>query len=85
MIRRSSGDPMKHYFGSCVDNPFDTVNDLCEIIDEAEEITREQFLYECEVDTEIELGMYKFPNDYTYYRNGTIYFFAHSCIEHFFR
>ena len=79
-------------FGSCVDNPFDSVDELIEIIDNATEITFEEFIVECdtsglgfEFDQCLKCTMRDYPNDFSYYRNEGIYFYVHSAIEHFFK
>ena len=75
----------KECFGTCVDNPFETVEELSDIIENAHEITKRTFIKRCEVDSEIKAQMRRFPYDYVYYKNGNIYFYTWSVIEHFFK
>jgi len=81
----------KTYRGDCIGNPFRNVNQLSKIIDNSNEISKQTFLKNVELnefmlyDYPIKQQMKKFPNDFTYYSyKGKIYFFTHSMVEHFF-
>jgi hypothetical protein len=77
-----------HYIGCCIDNPFGSVEELSEVIDNALEIKKKTFLKHCDVLEDILDLMRRFLNSYRYYRgkyNGQfIYFYENSCIEYFF-
>ena len=76
---------MKRYIGNCVDNPFENVELLLSIIDNAKEIKKNTFLKACDVDKETQKQMRKFPRDYSYQKNGNVYFYVWSAIEYFYR
>jgi len=76
---------MKRYIGNCVDNPFGHVELLSCVIDNAKEITKETFLTTCAVEKETQNQMKEFPSDYSYHKNGKIYFYVWSAIEYFYR
>ena len=73
------------YFGNCVNNPFDSPEALDEVIDDADEITKKEFLEGCEVTDDLITDMEEFENDYAFYKFEDIYFFTHSAIEYFYR
>jgi len=75
----------KEFIGDCVGNPFSSVEELSDIIDNAKEITKQTFLKLCDVHEDIKQQMRKFPHDYTFFKNKEIYFFQWSMIEHFFK
>lgn len=75
----------KEYFGDCVNNPFNTLENLCLVIDNSKEITKQTFMRNCFVEDEIKKEMRTFPNDYTYYKNRGIYFYVWSMIEYFYK
>jgi len=87
ILKHTKGAEMykKEAFGTCVSNPFDTFEELEVVIDDAIEITMEEFLEECNVDCITFSNMQEYPNDYQFYRTGSIYFFKWSAIETFFR
>ena len=75
------------FIGNCVGNPFSTVEELSNIIDNAREIKKETFLKHCDIDImprictySLEEAMKKFPYDFTFYKFKKIYFYAHSSI-----
>ena len=75
----------KQFIGTCVENPFKNVNQLINMIDNAREITKATFLKHCDVDIDILREMKRFPNDYMFCKNGQVYFFTWSAIEHFYK
>ncbi len=80
---------MKQFLCDCTNPDYEElnlkdVNEFSDFIAEAKEISKNKFLDECQVDTETKLMMFKFPHDFGFYKNGDVYFFTHSCIEHFF-
>jgi hypothetical protein len=91
----------KTIFGTCVGNPFDTVERLSDVIDNAVPISKEEFLRNCDVTEgfepdhtifggqDLKKTMKEFPNDFEYYKgvgkDRGIYFFTHSAIEHFYK
>jgi len=81
---------MKEFVCDCVNPDFEElgvkdVNEFSEFIDDAEEIGRTRFLKVCSVLKEIKKLMFQFPNSYSYWKNGEIYFFENSRIENFFK
>ncbi len=75
---------MSEFIGTCVENPFESVETLGEVIDKAKNIGRTRFLEKVDVEEEDRKMMFQFPHDYDYFVYGNIYFFTHSMIEHFF-
>lgn len=77
---------MKQFIGTCVNNPFHTIDKLNSIIDKSIPITRGCFLNRCEVPEKVKREMYQFPNDFEY-RHSTngIAFYIWSAIEHFYK
>jgi len=82
---REVGVEMKHFIGSCVGNPFKTVNTLCRIVDEAKEINQSTFISECEISEEQIERFCEYPNDYGFYKNNEVMFYKWSSIEHFYK
>ncbi len=91
---------LKHFFGTCVDNPFDNYDELSEVIDNAREISKRQFLIHCNVENDdilyglnmpLKKQFKEWPNDFAFYvfenniNYEDIYFFTHSAIEHFYK
>jgi len=76
---------MKTFIGTCVNNPFGSMERLEAIVDEAEEISQAQFLQQCTVTSSVLAEMQCYPQDFEFYRNGEVYFFCWSAIEHFYR
>ena len=75
----------KESIGTCVDNPFSSVEKLTDIIERGKEISKKHFLDSCNVPDEIQADMLRFPRDYRYYKSGNVMFYEWSAIEHFFR
>ncbi len=80
---------MKTFIGTCVGNPFRSVDDLCQVIDDAREISKKTFLKRCDVPSEQRQDFTDFPNDVSFFvYNGKIgrgiYFYTWSMIEHFY-
>lgn len=75
---------MKDFIGTCVSNPFESLDELEVITDNAREVDKREFLDICEIDDEIKAQMREYPHDYGFYKSGDIYFYTWSCIEHFF-
>lgn len=77
---------MKTFIGDCVGNPFRNIDKLSRVIDEARQITRRTFLKHCDVGEELKKQTLEYPHDFSYWQfQNRIYFFTHSCIEHFFK
>jgi hypothetical protein len=75
---------MKNFLGTCVDNPFKTMDKLCKIIDKGKKITRKLFFESCDIDEELKKLMRKFPRDFEFYQSGQYMFYVWSAIEHFY-
>lgn len=78
---------MKRTFaGTCVHNPFGSIENLQRIIDSGIKCNREHFFRECEVDDEIKKMIKAFPRDFVFYRTKSgVYFYTWSAIEHFYK
>ena len=76
---------MKEYIGSCIDNPFGSVEKLAEVIDNAKKISKKKFRSFVYLTDEEMKNIKLYPYDYEFYQNGKIFFNKHSCIEYFFR
>ena len=83
---------MKQYIGSCVENPFDDIGTLTNVVENnAVEIGKRTFLKHCIITEEQKQDMAHFPDDYEFYRSKVwqsnpsyIYFYNHSAIEYFY-
>jgi len=71
--------------GTCVENPFQSIHALTEVIDRGKPVTRRHFLRTCEVDHGTRSLMRRFPSSYVFYRSGQIWFYEWSRIEHFYQ
>ena len=76
---------MKCFFGSCVSNPFGSVERLDKVVDNARPINKARFMHSCDVPDDVQADMRRFPHDYTFYQHEGIMFYEWSAIEHFFR
>ncbi len=81
----------KNFIGSCVENPFDSVEQLSNVIDNAKEITLKEFSDNCDIkgiklfNQSLSKCFKEFPHSFGFYKNGEIFFFENSRIEHFFK
>ncbi len=86
---------MKTLLCDCVNPDFERlgvndVNGFTELIDEAEEITKEDFLSVCAIQGFDLFGEFigesfdKYPQSFSFHKNGDIYFFTNSMIEYFY-
>ena len=80
---------MKQFIGTCVENPFDTVGDLCQVVETARNITRQTFLKHCIVTPVERADFNSYIYDYGFYKYSgvigkDIYFYTWSAIEHFY-
>lgn len=75
---------MKEFRGTCVENPFGSIGDLCTVVENAVRITKRTFFKHCCVHSEIVAQMKQYPNDYEFFNRQNIYFYAWSAIEHFY-
>lgn len=57
---------------------------LAQLVENSKEISKKIFLKHCYIDRDIEKQFKKSPQDYTFYKNGNIYFYEWSAIEHFY-
>jgi hypothetical protein len=78
---------MKKYIGSCVENPFKSVNRLTEIIDSGKRIGLRKFMQNCEIAEDTIRDMKKFSHDYMFHcsEKFDIMWYTHSCIEYFYK
>jgi len=74
----------KSFIGSCVDNPFRSVEALTDVIEKGQPISRRRFIRNTILDEDIIANMRYWINDYTYYLSGKIFFYEHSRIEYFY-
>jgi hypothetical protein len=76
---------MKEYIGCCVDNPFNSLEELSNIIDNWEEITIKEFLLKTNIENiELLRDFILYPNSFVFYKYNNIYFYENSCIEYFY-
>jgi len=75
----------KEFIGTCVENPFERIERLVEITENAHEISKATFFKNCFVHPEFQQQMRQFPNDYVFSAYRGIYFFTWSAIEHFYQ
>lgn len=75
------------FIGTCVDNPFKSNNKLNNVIDNAENVSKDDFLNHVEIDDELLQSIKEYPNDFRFYYNkkDDVYFFIHSAIEYFYK
>lgn len=79
----------KELICSCVNVDYEVlgiedVNELIDLVDNAKEISKEEFLENCDLEgKEDELNEY--PNDFEFYKNRDIFFIRNSAIEQFFK
>ena len=81
---------MKEYICSCVNPDFDAlhvidINEFSDFIANAKSLSKKRFMQECNLSEEEVMDMKKYPYDFDFFRNGNIYFYTHSRIEHFFK
>lgn len=74
----------KDYQGCCVDNPFDDIAILCEIVENAIEITKQTFLKHCFIHPDTMQDFRQWPRSYVFSKYKNIYFYTWSAIEHFY-
>jgi hypothetical protein len=79
-----NGQPKK-LIGTCGDNPFIPPEAMDRLVENAQEIGAEEFIGQCELEEERIKNMAQQPNDYRFFKNGDIYFYEWSAIEHFFK
>jgi hypothetical protein len=82
--------PSKSFLCSCITPDYAELGctkgeGFSELISNAETITRAEFLQYCEIEPELAKNMFRFRNDYSFHKNGEIYFFTHSLIEYFYK
>lgn len=81
---------MKTFICDCTNPDFKElgvkdVNEFSDFIDNSDSIEESEFLENCDIEDSLKLNIKEYPNDFNFFSNGNIYFFTHSCIEHFFR
>jgi len=74
----------KDFVGTCVENPYSQIETLCDIVENAVEITKQTFLKHCFVHPDILKAMRQYPNDYEFFRCANVYFYRWSAIECFY-
>lgn len=74
----------KEFIGTCVENPYGRIETLCEIVENAVQISKKTFLKHCVVHPCTLISMKHFPNDYEYFKCKNVYFYRWSAIEHFY-
>lgn len=76
------------WIGSCIRNPFPTVEELSEVIESAREITWRTFSKWCDAPDKLREFRILFPHNYTFYKSRfrglVIYFYEWSRIENFY-
>ncbi len=77
---------MKQFQGTCIDNPFRTLDRLNNVIDNGREISKAMFMAQCNINEDgLRNLMKQYPHDFVYSKSiDGIYFYTWSAIEHFF-
>ena len=92
-IERSKVMQDKEFIGTCVENPFNTLDTLVNVVENyAIQITKATFLKYCIISKDLLKDMARFPDDYEFYKSyehknpksKLIYFFTHSAVEYFY-
>ena len=82
----------KCFIGTCVENPFDDMGVLVNVVDNySQEISKKEFLENCLVEEKLKELIKKYPNDFEFYKSKVwwnskelTYFYRHSDIEYFY-
>lgn len=80
---------MREFIGTCVGNPFASVGDLCQVVENARPITKRTFLRRCNIPSDLKAEFTMYPHSFEFSKyNGIIgediYFYTWSAIEHFY-
>jgi len=80
---------MKEFIGTCVENPFERIEELVRVKENAKKIAKRAFLKQCFVEDKIQRQMKKHPGDYEFYKcidrwYSEVYFYEWSGIEYFY-
>lgn len=75
---------MKTFIGDCINNPFNNKEELSIVIDEAQSISKKEFLKNCGIDDSVLSFIKEYPDDFQFYKNANVYFYTHSSIEYFY-
>lgn len=75
----------KEFIGTCVENPFERIELLAEIVENAKKIFKKKFFEHCFIHPDIIKAIKQFPNDYEFYQYKDIMFYEWSGIEHFYQ
>ena len=67
---------MKTFFWTCVENPFEDLKELEEVIDWAEETTMKEFIVDCDISNEILKKFILYSNSFWFYKYNDIYFYT---------
>jgi len=82
---------MRQFIGDCVNNPFNSLDQLERVIDQAIPITRNRFLQNCDIKGMELYGISlshliaQYPHDFEFSQSNKVIFFTHSAVEYFFR
>jgi len=76
---------VKEFIGTCVENPFDRIEELTRIVENGEELDELEFRRHCLIHPDILRDMEQYPNDYAFYKFRDIYYYVWSAIEHFYQ
>ena len=79
-----------YYIGDCVGNPFNSVEELRDVIENAKQVSKKRFLENVNIEVSGEdaiKAMKEYPADFSFYYNKDkdIYFFTDSGIEFFYK
>lgn len=82
----------KPYAGSCIRHPFPNVEILCDVVDNAIEITRDTFIKRAFVGIAQINAFKEYPKDFTFHRgkwrryfgSSWVYFYTWSATEYFY-
>ena len=74
----------KVFIGTCVTNPFKDEELICSIVNNANQITVDEFTESCHLESLSE-EIQSQPDKFKCYKNGKIMFFNHEGIEYFYK
>jgi len=80
----------KEFICDCVDPNYQElglngVDSFCEWLETKEDLSVEEFVNFCELSTDILKSIIMYPNDFEFYKIGEVFFYCHSCVEHFYK
>jgi hypothetical protein len=75
---------LKTFIGTCITNPFRTVEELSKVIHAGKRIAMKTFLANCDIDETTRELMRAYPQDFEFFKSGEIYFYEYTSIDCFY-